>query len=184
MKHKYTIAIDPSINNCGYAVFRNKDLVEYNILQPSSRKIDYLSKAREIVRSIVDICENISNYDHPWLEDTQLVTEIPQHFGGNVQKGFLARESGDVYKLTFICGMIYNITENVIGYTPREWKAQLPKCVVRARIARMKEFKNLPLYIKEKKHCTECKQTHHVNDMDHNILDAIGIGIKHIYGSV
>lgn len=182
-KPQYTIAIDPSINNCGYAVFNDKKLVEYDILQPSSRKMDYLSKAREIVRGIGYVCEYTSEYKYPW-DDLQIVTEIPQHFGGSVQKGFLARESGDVYKLTFICGMIYNITTSIIGYTPNEWKAQLPKCVVRARIARMKKFKELPLYKKEKKLCAECKQTHQVNDMDHNILDAIGIGIKHIYGGV
>lgn len=179
-KPKFTIAIDPSINNLGYAVFDEKTLVEYDILHPSSRKIDYLSKAREMVSDVINICEYTSEISFPW-KDVQIVMEIPQHFGVG---GYLARESGDVYKLTFVCGMLYNITDNVIGYTPREWKAQLPKCVVRARIARMKEFKNLRLYKETKKKCVDCKQVHYEHDMDHNILDAIGIGIKHLYGRV
>lgn len=173
------ISIDPSINNCGYAVFNDKKLVEYDILHPSSRKLTYLEKSREMIKAIIDICEYTSKYDYPW-KDVQLITEVPQHFGTG---GYLARESGDVYKLTFVCGMIYNITPNVIAYTPNEWKAQLPKCVIRARISRLREYK-LPLYKKEKKKCIDCGQMHLEHDMDHNILDAIGIGIRHIHGKI
>ena len=175
---KFVIAIDPSINNCGLAVYEGKKLIDYQLLQPTKglKKSHYLTKCRDMVSQITFYYQT---YRSKGL--CTLVTEIPQHFGA---AGYLARESGSVFKLTFICGMIYNIAPDTIGYEPQEWKGQLPKCVVRARLSQEKMFEKLPLYGDEKIKCPDCERWHMNHDMDHNILDAIAIGYKHIYGRV
>ena len=177
---KYLVAIDPSINNLGYAVFNGKKLIECGLFKCSKRSDTYLTKAREMIEKVHGVCNDISKKPVPW-GNLQIVTEIPQHFGSG---GYLARESGDVYKLTFICGMIYNIVDDVIAYTPNEWKQQLPKCVVRNRLAKLSIYGKVNWFKKTKRYCDSCKKEHWENDLDHNIVDAIGIGHKHLFGRV
>lgn len=174
MAIKYVVAIDPSINNVGCAVFEKiitgGKLLDKIIIHPSKfvKNGNYQEKSRDIIGQIVRIMDAVSRYDFPH-NDVQLVTEIPQHFGVS---GYLSRESGAVLKLTFIAGMIFNITDTVISYEPNQWKGQLPKDVVARRLQK--------LYPKEK--IFDMKRKKFL--MDHNIVDAIGIGHKFIYGRI
>lgn len=169
MNKKYLVSIDPSINFLGYAVFENKELIEYDLLKSKVREDHYLDKCREMVKSIIDICEYTSQELFPW-NDLQIVTEIPQHFGSGAERGYLARESGSVFKLTFLCGMIYNIKNNVVSYEPRQWKGQLPKDVVARRL--QKHYLKIKIFSKDK------------FILDHNICDAIAIGHFHLWGKL
>lgn len=173
----YTLAIDPSVNNLGFAVFKDKRLEEYGLLNPTKRTLNYLDKAREMTNSIEEIAGQFDD-----LRKVQIVIEVPQIFGG--EKAHLARESGDIIKLTFVCGMIYSLNQKTVAYTPTQWKNQLPKCVVRNRMSLHKQYIKLPLFKKTKKYCTNCKKDHLEHDMDHNILDAIAIGHFHLFGRV
>lgn len=177
---RYVIAIDPSVDNCGCAVFEKGKLIDYDIIKSEKKTDHYLDKARYICSVIYKICEKTSSKKFPWI-DLQLVTEIPQHFGN---AGYLARESGAVLKLSFVAGMIFNITPNSVAYEPNEWKGQWPKCVIRARLERSGKYGNVKLYRKGKIDCPDCKRNHREHDLNHNIVDAIGIGHKHIYGGV
>jgi hypothetical protein len=172
MSIKYVIAIDPSINNVGCAVFEksSKKLLDKIIIHPSKfvKNATYLQKARDICSQIVKIMNSVSSLKFPY-NDIQLITEIPQHFGIG---GYMSRESGAMLKLTFIAGMIFNITDNVISYEPNQWKGQLPKDVVARRLQK--------LYPKEKIFDLKTKKF----IIDHNIADAIGIGHKHLYGKI
>jgi Holliday junction resolvasome RuvABC endonuclease subunit len=174
---QYVIAIDPSINNCGLAVFKNKELKRYELLHPTvKKKSHYLEKARSMAQKIEEV------YDY--YEDrgrTKLVTEIPQHFGAS-ERGFLSRESGSMLKLSFLAGMIYNIAPDTITYEPNEWKGQLPKCVVRNRLLR--PYPDIKLFGKKEIHCPDCKRSHKIHDLDHNIVDAIAIGHFHIWRKI
>lgn len=179
----YTIAIDPSINNLGLAVFKNKTLIEHKLLKPSKglRKAHYLDKCRDLVEQITSIHSKFSKKGK-----TKLVTEIPMHFGSTAERGFLARESGSVYKLTFICGMIYNIAKDVQAYEPREWKGQMPKDVVGKRL--QLDYPKLHIMLKDKKgefvyHMENGKKVFDFS-MNHNIVDAIGIGHRYLHGRV
>ena len=178
MSIKYVIAIDPSINNVGCAVFEksSKKLLDKIIIHPSKfvKNATYLQKARDICSQIVRVMKSVSkctfdNHVDMTFPDIQLVTEIPQHFGVG---GYMSRESGAMLKLTFIAGMIFNITDNVISYEPNQWKGQLPKDVVARRLQK--------LYPKEKIFDLKTKKF----IIDHNIADAIGIGHKHLYGKI
>jgi hypothetical protein len=168
----YTVAIDPSINSLGYAVFKKRAIVSYGLLK-EKKGGDYLEKARNMSVTIRSILDELSEKAYPW-PDVQLVTEIPQSFGN---AGYLARESGAERKLTFVAGMVYGLTPTAIAYEPQQWKGQLSKCVVRARLS--KRYPKLKLYFKEVIKCPDCKMEHRRHELDHNIVDAIAIGFSH-----
>jgi hypothetical protein len=157
---KSCVAIDPSINNCGVSVFFDNELAGFELLHPSPENTDqhYTIKARDMANKVRKI------YQAMKLKDSKLVlvTEIPDNFGIS---GYIARETGSVMKLTFVCGMIFAIAEDAIGYMPRQWKCQLKKEVVRNRLVR--KYPNM-----------------NIDRLDHNIVDAIGIGHKYIFNTV
>ena len=153
---KHILSIDPSINFCGYAVHTNKGaLIEYDIILSNKKlKEDFVSKSRDIVGQIIQIIEKYSNI--------QLVLEMPQYWG---VAGYLARESGAIFKLTFLCGMICGLQKDIVTVVPQKWKGQMPKHVMQNRLQKYYPKINF-------------KET------NHNILDAIGIGYYYINGKV
>lgn len=150
IKYKYILSIDPSINACGMAVhtYMGK-LIEYKLLRPSSKSADHLEKSRDIYNKVKVL---LNTYMH-----TQLIIECPQYWGA---AGYLARESGALFKLTFLCGMLFSLSDDVVVVTPNDWKGQLPKHVVNNRLCKI--YPNI-----------------NIANTDHNIVDAIGIG--HFY---
>lgn len=139
------LSIDPSINQCGWAVFTDNKLRLYGLLSSELKDADYIEKSRAIFARIKT---NAKKY-----KVDVIVLEVPEHFGVS---GYIARESGSIFKLTFLCGMICSL-DNVVTTPPRGWKGQLPKEVMRNRY--IKEWPQLD-----------------IANMDHNTLDAIGIG--------
>ena len=153
--NKYIISIDPSINFCGYAIHKNKSLVTYGLIRPSSKQEDFVAKSKDIINKIKTI---ISQFPFKGDYVYRIVIELPQYFG---VAGFMARESGAIPKLMFLCGMIVGLKNNVVLLTPNDWKGQLPKDVVNNRLRK--------IYSKVD-----------IANLDHNIVDAIGIGHYYI----
>lgn len=158
MKIKRIITIDPSINFCGMAIFYGKKLIEYELLQPKNNSDDYIDKSFSI---FLQVKRKIYALDI----DT-MVIEVPDNFGA---AGYLARESGSVQKLTFVCGMLISLRTkiHVVCKLPREWKGQLPKKVVYNRLNNINKYKDIDF--------------HKINN---NIADAIAIGHSYLYGRV
>jgi len=155
------LSIDPSINYLGYAVQnttkpKKKRLIDYGLINVGSKMkgTDYIIKARIVFNEIRDLVEDCDS-------EPLVVLEVPEFWGS---AGLLARESGSVFKLTFLCGMICSL-DNVITYTPSKWKGQMPKHVTANRLQ-------------------EHYQKINFDTLDHNIADAIGIGHRHIYGEL
>lgn len=155
MINKYVLSIDPSINFLGYAIHKNNALLEYKLLRSSSKHIDFIDKSRYMVNKLKSIINEFSFKGNYTLT---IVTEIPQYWG---VAGFIARESGAIPKLMFLCGMIMGLNDKVVALTPNNWKGQLPKNVVNNRLR--KEYTNID-----------------IANLDHNIVDAIGIGNYYI----
>jgi len=146
------ITIDPSINFTGYAIYNDTKLNNYGLLNPKLNNTfneEYIDKSFSIFSQIK------SKYKKEKID--KIILEVPEHFGVS---GYLARESGSIFKLTFLCGMICSLKE-VITVPPRGWKGQLPKHVMRNRF--IKKFPQLD-----------------IENINHNVLDAIGIGIWYI----
>jgi hypothetical protein len=159
---KSCVAIDPSINNLGLAIFFDDELTTYDLIHPASNLTNekYTLRARDMMNKVRAIYNKAKEYDSKIV----LVTEIPEHFGDG-GRGYIARETGAILKLSFVCGMICGITEDTVAYEPSKWKGQMSKEIVRARLIRT--------YPKID-----------IEHMDHNIMDSIGIGRKFIFGSV
>ena len=157
---KSCVSVDPSVNNCGLAVFIDNELVTAELLHPSKENIDehYSVKARDMYLKVRAIYRKIKDLD----QKTRLIVEIPEHHGTSA---YMSRETGSLYKLTFVCGMIYAIADDSIGYAPSKWKGQLSKEIVRNRLVRRYPDKA-------------------IENLDHNIVDSIGIGHKYLFGSV
>ncbi len=152
MKNKliYTVSIDPSINFCGYAIHKDKELIEYKLLRSSVKHINFIEKSKYMINKLKSILDKLVMLKG----QIQIITEIPQYWG---VAGFMARESGAISKLMFLCGMIVSLQENVITLTPNNWKGQLPKDVVNNRLRKIYPDIN-------------------IKELNHNIVDAIGIG--------
>jgi hypothetical protein len=164
------MAVDPSINTAGIAIFKGKDLQHVDLIRPrkifgktisteqtvktNSKIIDYVDKARSVYNQIKKLKNDYS------VE--LVVLEVPDYFG---VAGYMARESGAVFKLMFVTGMIASF-DNVVGVNPQSWKGQMKKHVVANRLRLIyKEIKN-----------EEIK--------DHNIIDAVGIGHWFLYKKI
>jgi hypothetical protein len=149
----YHFSVDPSINNMGIAVWKQRKLVYWYLLNPTVKTNDYREKAVNLFTQIKDIYEE--------LKDCQVICEGQQQFG---VAGFLSRESGSIQKLIYVTGMISSLPDTVI-VDPKTWKGQWSKEVTANR---------LDLIYPDLK----------VKEMDHNIVDAIAIGHKILYGKL
>lgn len=143
---KYLIAVDPSVNHCGCAIFIDDELDSFGLV--SSKKSSYLDRMQEVFDFI--------RLKKEYLR-ASIALEVPQYWGA---AGYLARESGSIFKLTFLCGMIYGLSD-VTMYTPNDWKGQLPKNAVKNRLSKL--YANFDFSL-----------------LDHNVIDAIGIGHFHL----
>jgi len=158
------MAIDPSINNMGCAIFskNKKELLSAALLHPSKdAKSDYMEKSFSLYTKVRHLVEK--------NQIETIVLEMPEHWD---TAGFMSRESGAIQKLVFIAGMVYSLrfSVNVKTVTPRGWKGQLPKDVTRNRLTK---FYSPSFYTED-----EWKK------LDHNIVDAIGLGHWLLYGRV
>lgn len=168
LSYDCVLSIDPSINACGWAIhkIKNKKLVDYGLISPkkettkTEKLSSYLDKARYVMNRIHNLMDDATGE----YGIVQLVTEVPAHFG---VAGYLARESGSIYKLTFVCGMIAALDDNVICYEPQMWKGQLKKNVCHNRLNKRYESQNIV-----------------ITDLNHNVADAIGIGYYYLNGRV
>ena len=159
---KKLVAIDPSINDLGFACFEivTKKLIHYELMHPEKEeREDFKNKSFSLYKKI------------RWYIDQEnvvvVVCEVPEYWD---KAGFVARESGAIFKLCFICGMIYTLQTDykidIITPTPKEWKGQLSKNVM----------------------CNRLRQHYEkivdLSKLNHNIVDAIGLGHWALFGRV
>jgi len=166
---KTMMAIDPSINFCGVSIFeiKKRELIDAVLVKPEKiviRDGEWYDKAFSIFNQV-----NLLRKKHGLVA---IACELPDYWS---VAGYMARESGSITKLSFMCGLFYGMRNDVDRFVfalPREWKGQLSKDVVRNRLE--------PHYVKnEKKYSKE-----EWKKLDHNILDSIGIGHWSLFGRV
>lgn len=154
MANKHIMSIDPSINSMGVAVFNKK-----------TKKLIYYKLHKPEDRKGTEFDKSLSLYYQvralrKKYQTIKTIMEIPVHWE---RDGFVARESGSIQKMMIIIGMIYTFGD-VLTVPPHGWKKQMPKKVVQRRL--MLKYDEITMA------------------MDHNIVDAIGIGHWHLYGKV
>ena len=147
------LGIDPSLNACGVAIVNDGKLAAWDTLNSSKMKNIFDTKLAEYANKASCIFSQIKVIVKKEKIDL-ICLEVPEHFGVS---GYMARESGSIFKLTFLCGMLCSLPD-IRVFPPRIWKGQIPKEVMRNRF--IKKFPDLD-----------------IKNLDHNILDAMGIAL-------
>lgn len=143
-------SIDPSINRCGWCLMsRDYTTIDFGLIK-STKLLSFQDRASEVTKKLRFISKT-KTFDITLLE-------LPAHWSSG--RGFVARESGALYKLSFICGMIFSQFNNVELVFPHTWKGQLSKEIVTKRLRDK---------FKDKVSAAE----------DHNVYDAIGIAYSY-----
>jgi len=160
------VSIDPGYRACGVSYFDNGQLVAASLVEVISDKdtdpADQFTKMGNAVADYIDSLDIGNTFD--------LAIEYPQQYVRSPSP----RES--VQKLVGVIGAISSVLQNRTGglgvnittYTPRSWKGQVPKEIMNDRVRNRlieDELETLPEYSKTKMH---------------NVMDAIGIGLKHL----
>ena len=160
------ISIDPGYKACGIAYFIDGNLEAASLVSvPSSSSIDPTEQFAKVGEAVADYVRSVGvgkSFD--------LAIEYPQQYA----RSPAPRES--VQKLVGVIGSISSalqaqtggLSVKVTSYTPQSWKGQVPKEIMNNRVlGRLleTELSCLPEYSKSKMH---------------NVLDAIGIGLKHL----
>jgi len=123
------IALDPSINHCGFAIFSKAGgLLKYGTISPSREWTNWQAKAYSVL-------EKIKTLEKFYLEKLErVIYEMPEVWNSSA-KGNYAKNSGALEKLYFICGAIHAAYGNKVDfYTAQEWKGQVPKSVTIDRV--------------------------------------------------
>lgn len=142
-------AIDPSINRCGWCkMSRDYKILQFGLIKSDS-KSGWFMRAQEVANKILE---------KSYKSSDKVLLEIPEHWSNSV--GLAARESGSLFKLTFVCGIIYGKLQNVELFSPTKWKGQLSKEIVTKRL--IEKFG---------------RRIQHAED--HNVFDAIGIAYSY-----
>ena len=168
MKHSEkpveVMGIDPSINECGAAIInqQNATCLWYGLIKPKKRNISYEEKSFEIIRHIDEISQS--------FRIRHIILEVPEYWR---VAGYIARESGSIFKVSFLCGMIYGLQYRsksqvtVTLVSPSQWKGQMSKVVCRNRLKKWYESK-----------------VDNFMMLNHNVVDAIGLCHWFLYGKV
>lgn len=157
------LAVDPGVIRAGAAFFCNGTLVDAWL----TTAVCWKWTARDIIATLWERHYSIYGDDgrRVW-PDLKIVVEIPQIYVGARQKG----RQKDLVDVALMAGMLLgaaaSMTDDFVVVRPAEWKGQLPKEVIEARV-------------KERLSCTEQLRIRlpKKKSLQSNVWDAIGIGM-------
>lgn len=152
---RYIMAIDPSINTMGVAVYHKhrKALCYWDLHKPKNRKANEFEKSLSLYHQLLEL--------RGQYKIVNTIVEVPVHWE---RDGFVAREAGSIQKMMLVIGMIYTFGD-VMTVPPHGWKGQMPKKVCHRRLNK-RYPKEVPM------------------SLDNNVVDAIGIGHWYLFGRV
>lgn len=151
------IAVDPG-KNTGIAVFGG-------VCPPERKRLDCAMLVEGTTRRILDA---LGGKGAGFMPGDTLVVEFPKVYAGGKAKG----DPADLLELAALVGALEERGRlrdvGVKRYLPHEWKRQLDKATTKARVIERltpEERQKIPDLPKSK---------------EHNVYDAIGIGLFHI----
>lgn len=152
------IAIDPSLRASGWAYFEDGELVTGGVA--TTRK-------SMSVYCLFTALSSVLSREVSGRIDV-LVAEWPQVYVGARSKG----DPNDLLWLTAVLGSAVAevAPQEVILYKPAEWKGQVDKRVHNIRVMARLESKELAIV----------KNVAVTESLRHNMIDAIGIGLKYL----
>lgn len=139
------IAVDPGTEQAGFALFENGKLIQAELIKEKGSLKEH--RAWRVSCRIGELL----------VPGATLVIEHPQVYARSPS------DPDDLLALALVVGGVLALHKGGEIVRPREWKGQVPKNLMTARILRQLDADERAL----------CKQ---IND-NHNVLDAVGIGI-------
>lgn len=134
---EYVLCIDPGIGGTGLAYFQKGDEPTYTETLKSQSKT-WTTVALNITYSL----RGVIGGDCPDITPLYVVIEWPSLWSGSA-KSYSAGIKGDLFKLTSLIGMLihecgaYHYSDGLILLPVADWKGQLSKKAVDARIKRV-----------------------------------------------
>lgn len=151
------ISIDPGVKHCGFAVFEKSKLIEAGLT------CSFSETPHRVLGVIPEIEALFERYEKASID---LVVEKPKVYQSRYQKG----DQRDLIDLATVVGAICHASVYYINTVelvePYEWKGQTPKDITRKRVE-----KGLS---KEELQAIELPKA---KSLQHNVFDAIGIGL-------
>lgn len=130
------LAIDPGLQGTGLALWQRGRLRATTVITVRGRSEDWLTRCESIVKAVaVWTREN----DDPLADQRRVVCEMMEHHGS--ARSSMIWRSGDLQRTLVLVGMLArwgsaNRKALVELVPPSEWKGQLPKHIVEARICK------------------------------------------------
>ena len=148
----YSMSIDPSIRNCGWAIWKGTKLKDFGVFHSTTRDKDWQVTGQNIA-ALVKVKGTEYEVEKVWCE-------YPGFFGANV-----TAKSGALVKLAWFVGFLDGLfTPDFIPFVlvrVVDWKGNLPKIVVQGRIERLLK-RNIITRMKT---------------MPPDVFDAVGLGL-------
>ena len=155
------MAIDPGVHHSGVAMFTDNFLRCAFLCRPA-KQVEIGPHAWTAMADAVQ-----KSAASRWFSPGRVVIEFPRAYQGGKQQA----NNDDLLELAGVVGAIVDrmwaLTPNIAYFRPSEWKGQLKKEQTTPRII-------------ERLSVPEQAAIEHVGAKDHNIYDAIGIGLYDI----
>ena len=144
------VAVDPGVKLAGVAIFDDTQLMAA-----------YLVRGEHVFDTVQLVRTSLLG---KWRSNIELAIEKPQVYVQSKQKG----DPNDLIDLAIMVGALAYQFPSKTLYYPRQWKGQVPKDIMVARV-------------KTKLSADEMKRVGlpRAQSLHHNIWDAVGIGLHH-----
>lgn len=159
------LAVDPGIRGCGFSFFNDGRLVAAAYVKSIERRGNRAHEAVQMARSVLDVFKYTE-------APNELAVEWPQVYASRIRAGVTKEDPNDLLALTAVDAAIAALLNvPVTSYFPAEWKGQLTKEACRQRIETRLSDDELR---------TADAAAREAKSLDHNMWDAIGIGLHHL----
>ncbi len=167
-----TLAIDPGVRGCGAALFENEVLCAATYVKNPATGGKRLDSAVRMAEAVA----RFRSLYFPTEPPLHLVIEVPRSYDAGHQKGPQDDLIDVALVAAAVAGHIQSYCGAVTTYYPQEWKGTVKAETFLARI-----LERLTPSEAGRIHLVGRTPLHKVPDsdsLDHNTLDAIGIGLK------
>lgn len=153
------VVVDPSINTAGLAVFADARLIHAETVTCRLLGRDICDRCRVMAEKIIARVDDVLSSDPP--PAYELIVEWPRIYAPGKQKA----KPDDQIPMAGVCAAVaIKLQLPVTSYRAAAWKGQLEKVPCAAMVRRNLASSELIL----------------CDGLDHNALDAIGIGLYHL----
>lgn len=160
------LAVDPGIRGSGAALFVGGRLAWADYVKNPARKGNRADAAGSMALAVVEWARaRVATLD-------DLAAEWMQIYAGQIRAGASKGDPNDLLALTgVVSGVAAVVGVTATAYLPREWKGQLDKAAMHARIRGR---------LSEAELCNADCACRRAKSLAHNVMDAIGIGLFHL----